>query len=147
MKKVEDYVRSIPDFPEKGIIFRDITTVIQSPEGLKLAIDGINEKLKGVDPVRKKGKLPCETISQDYELEYGTATIEMHKDAIVPGQKVVIVDDLIATGGTTEAIIKLIEQLGGEVVKIIFLIELEGLKGREKLSGYDVDAVIKYAGK
>ena len=148
MKKVEDYVRSIPDFPEKGIIFRDITTVIQSPEGLKLAIDGINEKLKGVDydvvvgpesrgfifgvpvayangkgfvPVRKKGKLPCETISQDYELEYGTATIEMHKDAIVPGQKVVIVDDLIATGGTTEAIIKLIEQLGGEVVKIIFL--------------------------
>lgn len=174
MKKVEDYVRSIPDFPEKGIIFRDITTVIQSPEGLKLAIDGINEKLKGVDydvvvgpesrgfifgvpvayangkgfvPVRKKGKLPCETISQDYELEYGTATIEMHKDAIVPGQKVVIVDDLIATGGTTEAIIKLIEQLGGEVVKIIFLIELEGLKGREKLSGYDVDVVIKYAGK
>ena len=174
MKKVEDYVRSIPDCPEKGIIFRDITTVIQSPEGLKLAIDGINEKLKGVDydvvvgpesrgfifgvpvayangkgfvPVRKKGKLPCETISQDYELEYGTATIEMHKDAIVPGQKVVIVDDLIATGGTTEAIIKLIEQLGGEVVKIIFLIELEGLKGREKLSGYDVDAVIKYAGK
>ena len=173
MKKVEDYVRSIPDFPEKGIIFRDITTVIKSPEGLKLAIDGINEKLKGVDydvvvgpesrgfifgvpvayangkgfvPVRKKGKLPCETISQD-ELEYGTATIEMHKDAIVPGQKVVIVDDLIATGGTTEAIIKLIEQLGGEVVKIIFLIELEGLKGREKLSGYDVDAVIKYAGK
>lgn len=174
MKKVEDYVRSILDFPEKGIIFRDITTVIQSPEGLKLAIDGINEKLKGVDydvvvgpesrgfifgvpvayangkgfvPVRKKGKLPCETISQDYELEYGTATIEMHKDAIVPGQKVVIVDDLIATGGTTEAIIKLIEQLGGEVVKIIFLIELEGLKGREKLSGYDVDTVIKYAGK
>ena len=170
MKKVEDYVRSIPDFPEKGIIFRDITTVIQSPEGLKLAIDGINEKLndvvvgpesrgfifgvpvayangKGFVPVRKKGKLPCETISQDYELEYGTATIEMHKDAIVPGQKVVIVDDLIATGGTTEAIIKLIEQLGGEVVKIIFLIELEGLKGREKLSGYDVDAVIKYAGK
>ena len=174
MKKVEDYVRSIPDFPEKGIIFRDITTVIQSPEGLKLAIDGINEKLKGVDydvvvgpesrgfifgvpvayangkgfvPVRKKGKLPCETISQDYELEYGTATIEMHKDAIVPGQKVVIVDDLIATGGTTEAIIKLIEQLGGEVVKIIFLIELEGLKGREQLSGYHVDAVIKYAGK
>ena len=168
MKKVEDYVRSIPDFPEKGIIFRDITTVIQSPEGLKLAIDGINDydvvvgpesrgfifgvpvayaNGKGFVPVRKKGKLPCETISQDYELEYGTATIEMHKDAIVPGQKVVIVDDLIATGGTTEAIIKLIEQLGGEVVKIIFLIELEGLKGREKLSGYDVDAVIKYAGK
>ena len=174
MKKVEDSVRSIPDFPEKGIIFRDITTVIQSPEGLKLAIDGINEKLKGVDydvvvgpesrgfifgvpvayangkgfvPVRKKGKLPCETISQDYELEYGTATIEMHKDAIVPGQKVVIVDDLIATGGTTEAIIKLIEQLGGEVVKVIFLMELEGLKGRDKIAGYDVESVIKYPGK
>lgn len=174
MKKVEDYVRSIPDFPEKGIIFRDITSVIQSPEGLKHAIDGINESLKDVDydvvvgpesrgfifgvpvayangkgfvPVRKKGKLPCETISEDYSLEYGTATIEMHKDAIVPGQKVVIVDDLIATGGTTEAIIKLIERLGGEVVKIVFLIELEGLNGREKLAGYDVDSVIKYAGK
>ena len=174
MKKVEDYVRSIPDFPEKGIIFRDITSVIQSPEGLKLAIDGINESLKDVDydvvvgpesrgfifgvpvayangkgfvPVRKKGKLPCETISEDYSLEYGTATIEMHKDAIVPGQKVVIVDDLIATGGTTEAIIQLIERLGGEVVKIVFLIELEGLNGREKLTGYDVDSVIKYAGK
>ena len=174
MKKVEDYVRSIPDFPEKGIIFRDITSVIQSPEGLKLAIDGINESLKDVDydvvvgpesrgfifgvpvayangkgfvPVRKKGKLPCETISEDYSLEYGTATIEMHKDAIVPGQKVVIVDDLIATGGTTEAIIKLVERLGGEVVKIVFLIELEGLNGREKLAGYDVDSVIKYAGK
>lgn len=174
MKKVEDYVRSIPDFPEKGIIFRDITSVIQSPEGLKLSIDGINESLKDVDydvvvgpesrgfifgvpvayangkgfvPVRKKGKLPCETISEDYSLEYGTATIEMHKDAIVPGQKVVIVDDLIATGGTTEAIIKLIERLGGEVVKIVFLIELEGLNGREKLAGYDVDSVIKYAGK
>ena len=169
MKKVEDYVRSIPDFPEKGIIFRDITSVIQSPEGLKLAIDGINESLKDVDydvvvgpesrgfifgvpvayangkgfvPVRKKGKLPCETISEDYSLEYGTATIEMHKDAIVPGQKVVIVDDLIATGGTTEAIIKLIERLGGEVVKVVFLIELEGLNGREKLAGYDVDSVI-----
>lgn len=174
MKKVEDYVRSIPDFPEKGIIFRDITTVIQSPEGLKLAIDGINEKLKGVDydvvvgpesrgfifgvpvayangkgfvPVRKKGKLPCETISQDYELEYGTATIEMHKDAIVPGQKVVIVDDLIATGGTTEAIIKLVEELGGEVVKVLFLMELEGIKGRDKIAEYDVESVIKYPGK
>ena len=174
MKKVEDYVRSIPDFPEKGIIFRDITSVIQSPEGLKLAIDGINESLKDVDydvvvgpesrgfifgvpvayangkgfvPVRKKGKLPSETISEDYSLEYGTATIEMHKDAIVPAQKVVIVDALIATGGTTEAIIKLIERLGGEVVKVVFLIELEGLIGREKLDGYDVDSVIKYAGK
>ena len=174
MKKVEDYVRSIPDFPEKGIIFRDITTVIQSPEGLKLAIDGINEKLKGVDydvvvgpesrgfifgvpiaynlhkpfiPIRKKGKLPCETVSVEYELEYGTATIEMHKDAIKPGQKVVIIDDLIATGGTNEAMVKMIESLGGEVVKAVFLMELAGLKGRERLEGYDVDAVITYPGK
>lgn len=174
MKKVEDYVRSIPDFPEKGIIFRDVTSVIQSPEGLKLAIDGIQDCLKDVDydvvvgpesrgfifgvpvaynsgkgfvPVRKKGKLPCETISAEYDLEYGSAIIEMHKDALTKGQKVVIVDDLIATGGTTEAIIKLVEQLGAEVVKIVFLMELEGLKGREKLKGYNVDSVIKYPGK
>ena len=171
---LKDTIRSIKDFPEKGIIFRDITTLLKDGNALRQAVDEMADALSDVDydivvapesrgfifgvpvayangkgfvPVRKKGKLPCETISQDYELEYGTATIEMHKDAIVPGQKVVIVDDLIATGGTTEAIIKLIEQLGGEVVKIIFLIELEGLKGREKLSGYDVDAVIKYAGK
>lgn len=173
-KKVEDYVRSIPDFPEPGIIFRDVTSVIQSPEGLKLAIDGITDLIgdtefdvvvgpesrgfifgvpvaynngKGFVPVRKKGKLPCETISADYELEYGTATIEMHKDAITPGQKVIIVDDLIATGGTTEAIIKLVEELGGEVVKVLFLMELEGLKGRDKIAEYDVESVIKYPGK
>ena len=165
---------SIPDFPEPGIIFRDITSVIQDPEGLKLAIDGIQNLLKDVDfdvvvgpesrgfifgvpiaynnhtgfvPVRKKGKLPCETISEEYALEYGTATIEIHKDAIQPGQKVVIVDDLIATGGTTEAAIHMIERLGGEVVKVVFLMELEGLKGRERLKDYDVDAVIKYPGK
>lgn len=174
MKKLEEYVRSIPDFPEEGIIFRDITSVIQDPDGLQLAIDGLDGLVKGTDydvvvgpesrgfifgvpvayknhksfvPVRKKGKLPCETISQEYSLEYGTATIEMHKDAIKPGQKVVIVDDLIATGGTIEAIIKLVEALGGEVVKIVFLIELQGLKGGEKLKGYDVDALIKYEGK
>lgn len=173
-KKVEDYVRSIPDFPEPGIIFRDVTSVIQSPEGLKLAIDGLTDLIgdtefdvvvgpesrgfifgvpvaynngKGFVPVRKKGKLPCETISADYELEYGTATIEMHKDAITPGQKVIIVDDLIATGGTTEAIIKLVEELGGEVVKVLFLMELEGLKGRDKIAEYDVESVIKYPGK
>ena len=174
MKKLEEYVRSIPDFPEEGIIFRDITSVIQDPDGLQLAIDGLDGLVKGTDydvvvgpesrgfifgvpvayknhksfvPVRKKGKLPCESISQEYSLEYGTATIEMHKDAIKPGQKVVIVDDLIATGGTIEAIIKLVEALGGEVVKIVFLIELQGLNGREKLKGYDVDALIKYEGK
>jgi adenine phosphoribosyltransferase len=97
--------------------------------------------------VRKKGKLPCETISRDYDLEYGSATIEMHKDSIKPGQKVVIVDDLIATGGTIEATAKLVEELGGEVVRIVFLMELAGLKGRERLKGYDVKSVICYEGK
>lgn len=174
MKKLEEYVKSIPDFPEKGIIFRDVTSVLQDAEGLHLAIDQMQEKLEGVDfdvvlgpesrgfifgvpiaynmhkafvPVRKKGKLPRATISQTYDLEYGTATIEIHKDAIQPGQKVVIIDDLIATGGTTEAIIKMVEELGGEVVKIVFLMELAGLKGRERLSGYDIDSVIIYEGK
>lgn len=174
MKKLEEYVKSIPDFPEKGIIFRDVTSVLQDAEGLHLAIDQMQEKLEGVDfdvvlgpesrgfifgvpiaynmhkafvPVRKKGKLPRATISQTYDLEYGTATIEIHKDAIQPGQKVVIIDDLIATGGTTQAIIKMVEELGGEVVKIVFLMELAGLKGRERLSGYDIDSAIIYEGK
>ncbi len=174
MKKIEDYVRAIPDFPEPGIIFRDVTSVIGDADGLKLAIDGMMEKLEGVDfdvvvgtesrgfmfgvpiayelhkafvPVRKKGKLPLETIEQSYDLEYGSATVEMHKDSIKPGQKVVVVDDLIATGGTIEASIKMIEELGGEVVKVIFLMELAGLNGREKLKGYDVESVITYEGK
>lgn len=174
MKKVEDYVRTIPDFPEPGIMFRDITSVLQDPDGLQAAIQGMEELLKDVEfdlvvgpesrgfifgvpiaynlkkgfiPVRKKGKLPCETVEMTYDLEYGTATIELHKDAIRPGQKVVIIDDLIATGGTIEAIVKLVEQLGGEVVKIVFLMELEGLNGREKLKGYNMDAVIRYPGK
>ena len=98
-------------------------------------------------PIRKKGKLPCETIEATYELEYGTAAIEIHKDAILPGQRVVIVDDLIATGGTIEAAIRLVEQLGGKVVKVLFLMELAGLEGRKKLAGYDVEAVVTYAGK
>ena len=174
MKKIEEYVRSIPDFPEPGIIFRDITSVLQDADGLQLAIDSMIKLLDGVEydvvagtesrgfifgvpiayemhkpfvPVRKKGKLPCETISQSYDLEYGQATIEIHKDSIKPGQKVVLVDDLIATGGTIEAAIKLVEQLGGEVVKVIFLMELAGLKGRERLKGYDVASVITYEGK
>ena len=174
MKKIEEYVRRIPDCPEPGIIFRDITSVLQDADGLQLAIDSMIKLLDGVDfdvvagtesrgfifgvpiayemhkpfvPVRKKGKLPCETISQSYDLEYGQATIEMHKDSIKPGQKVVLVDDLIATGGTIEAAIKLVEQLGGEVVKVIFLMELAGLKGRERLKGYDVASVITYEGK
>ena len=174
MKKLEDYVVSIPDFPEPGIIFRDVTTILKVADGLHLAIDQILDMLKDVDfdlvvgpesrgfifgvpvayamhkgfiPIRKKGKLPCETISEEYDLEYGSAVIEMHKDAIQPGQKVVIVDDLIATGGTTEAMIKLVERLGGQVVKICFVMELAGLKGRERLKDYDVDAVITYEGK
>ena len=102
---------------------------------------------KAFVPIRKKGKLPCETISEKYDLEYGTAEIEMHKDAIKPGQKVVVVDDLIATGGTIEASIKMIEKLGGEVVKVLFLMELAGLKGRDRLAGYDVASVITYEGK
>lgn len=174
MKKLEEYVRSIPDFPEPGVIFRDVTSILQDADGLNLAIDSMQSYLKDMDldvivglesrgfmfgvplaynlhkafvPVRKKGKLPCETISQTYDLEYGSEEIEIHKDAIRPGQKVAIVDDLIATGGTVEAAVKLIERLGGEVVKIVFLMELEGLNGREKLKGYNVDSVIRYEGK
>ena len=174
MKKVEDYVVSIPDFPEPGIIFRDVTSVIQDAEGLQLSIDELQKLLDGVDfdvlvgaesrgfifgmpiaynmkkpfvLVRKKGKLPRETIEMSYDLEYGSATVEMHKDSIKPGQKVVIVDDLIATGGTIEAAAKMVEQLGGEVVKIIFLMELAGLKGRERLKKYDVASVVCYEGK
>lgn len=174
MKKIEDYVRSIPDFPEEGIIFRDVTSVLQDADGLALAIDSMQEKLKDTDfdvvvglesrgfifgmpvaynmhkpfiPIRKKGKLPCETIEATYDLEYGSATVEIHKDAIKPGQKVVIIDDLIATGGTVEAAIKLVEQLGGKVVKVLFLMELAGLEGRKKLASYDVESVIAYEGK
>ena len=174
MKKLEDYVVSIPDYPEPGIIFRDVTSILQDAEGLKLAIDSLQAELDGLDfdviagtesrgfifgmpiaynlhkpfvLVRKKGKLPRETVSASYDLEYGSAEIEMHKDSIKPGQKVAIVDDLIATGGTVEAAIKLVEELGGEVVKVVFLMELAGLKGRERLAGYDVASVIKYEGK
>jgi adenine phosphoribosyltransferase len=174
MKKMEDYVRSIPDFPEPGIIFRDVTSVLQDADGLHMAIDKMQELLADTEfdvlagaesrgfifgmpiaynlhkpfvLVRKKGKLPCETVEKEYDLEYGKATIEMHKDAIKPGQKVVLVDDLIATGGTMEAAAKLVEELGGEVVKIIFLMELAGLKGRERLKEYDVESVICYEGK
>ena len=174
MKKLEEYVRSIPDFPEPGIIFRDITTILQDPDGLHLAIQSMQDKLKDTEfdvvvgtesrgfifgvpiaynlhkafvPVRKKGKLPCETVSMEYDLEYGSAVIEMHKDSIKPGQKVVLVDDLVATGGTIEAAIKLVEELGGEVVKVVFLMELAGLKGRERLKGYEVETQLRYHGK
>ncbi len=174
MNSVEKYIRSIPDFPETGVIFRDVTSVLQDADGLHEAIDAMQELIGDVQvdviagtesrgfifgmpiaynlhkpfvPIRKKGKLPCETISEKYDLEYGTAEIEIHKDAIKPGQKVVLVDDLIATGGTIEAAIKMIERLGGEVVKVVFLIELAGLNGRERLKNYDVQSVICYEGK
>ena len=164
---------TIPDFPKEGIMFRDVTTILSDKDGFKLAIDGLIEKLKDVDfdvilgsesrgfvfgapvayamnkgliLVRKKGKLPREVISEDYDLEYGKATLEMHADAIKEGQKVVIIDDLIATGGTTEAVIRLAEREGGKVVKIGFVLELEGLKGRERLKNYDVFSLVKYPG-
>jgi len=174
MKELKDYVITIPDFPKEGIQFRDVTGILQDKDGLKLAVDELEKKLEGVDfdvilgpesrgfifgtplaynmnkafiPVRKKGKLPRETVSIEYELEYGTAEIEIHKDAIKKGMKVVIVDDLMATGGTIEAITKLVEKLGGVVVKIVFVMELKGLEGRKKLKGYDVESVIVYEGK
>ena len=174
MKKLEDYVVTIPDFPEPGIMFRDITSVIQDPAGLKLAVDGLTDLVKDLDfdlvigpesrgfifgvpvayllgkgfiPVRKKGKLPRETVSQKYDLEYGQAEVEIHKDAVKPGQKVVIVDDLIATGGSAEAAAKLVEKLGGQVVRMVFVMELAGLEGRKKLEGYDVESLIIYPGK
>ncbi len=174
MKSVSDYIRSIPDFPEPGIIFRDVTSVLQDADGLQLAIDELVKRLEGIEfdvlagtesrgfifgmPVayllkkpfvliRKAGKLPCETISKTYDLEYGTATIEMHKDAVKPGQKVVIIDDLIATGGTIKAAAELVEELGGDVVKLLFLLELKGLNGRALLEKYDVESVVAYEGK
>lgn len=174
MKELKDYVVSIPDFPEEGIIFRDITSVVQDPDGLALAVDTMTSFLDGVDAdlivgpeargfifgmpiaynlhkgfvmIRKKGKLPRETVSCSYELEYGQAEVEIHKDAIKPGQKVVLVDDLLATGGTMEANIRLVEQLGGVVVKVLFLIELAGLNGRKRLSKYDIDSALIYEGK
>ena len=174
MKTLDDYVISIPDFPKPGIIFRDVTGVIQDPDGLRMAIDTMQDKVKDIEYdvvagaesrgfifgapiaynkqksfvlIRKEGKLPRETVKQSYELEYGSATIEMHKDAIKPGQKVIIIDDLIATGGTIEASAKLIEEVGGVVTKLLFLIELTDLGGRNKLSKYDVSSVLSYSGE
>lgn len=169
--ELKDYVRNIPNFPKEGIQFKDITTVLQDPDGLRMAITDMQKALVDLDfdvvvapesrgfifgvpiafntrtafvPVRKKGKLPYETISETYDLEYGTATIEIHKDAIKKGQRVVIVDDLLATGGTLQAIINLVERLGGEVIKICCLIELPELNGRELLKGYDISSSITY---
>lgn len=171
MIDLKSKIRSIPDFPQKGVIFRDITTLLKDAEGLQEAIAQMHQKImdldydvvigaesrgflfgmpiayneeKGFVPVRKKGKLPAKTISKEYALEYGAATIEMHEDALQKGQKVVIIDDLLATGGTAKAIIEIVEEVGAEVVALDFLIELEGLKGREVLKGYRVESVLKY---
>ena len=174
MKTVADYITTIPDFPEEGIMFRDVTSVLQDADGMTLAIDELQKRLEGVEfdviagaesrgfifgmplaynlhkpfvPIRKAGKLPRDVIRKEYALEYGTATVEMHKDAIKPGQRVVLIDDLIATGGTMRAGAELVEELGGTVVKMLFLVELAGLNGRAALEGYDVDSVIVYEGK
>ena len=168
---LKQIIRDVENFPKEGIIFKDITTLMQDGEAFKFTIDQFINELKdkkvdvivgpeargflmgtpvayglgvGFVPVRKPGKLPHETESYEYGLEYGTDILEIHKDAIKPGQKVAIVDDLLATGGTMEAAANLIEKLGGEVVSMQFLIELEFLNGREKLSKYDVNSLLKY---
>ncbi len=164
-------IRAIKDFPEKGIIFRDITTLLKDAEGMKDAINQMQEKLLGLDfdivigpesrgfifgmpiaynlgkgfvPVRKKGKLPAKVISKEYALEYGSAVIEIHEDALERGQKVVIIDDLLATGGTAKAIVELVEEMGAEVVALDFLVELDELKGRKLLPGYRINSIIHY---
>ena len=171
---LDKVIGRVPDFPKKGVLFYDITGILRHPEEFKYTIDRMCEiyKDKKIDAVagiesrgfifascfaermgipliliRKKGKLPCETVEKAYDLEYGQAVIEMHKDSIKPGQRVLIVDDLIATGGTTEAMIQLIESLGGVVVGVVVLMELAGLKGRERLAGYRLDSAIYYPGK
>jgi len=164
-------IRDVPDFPKEGILFKDITTLIKEPRAFREVIDRLADHYAGqkIDlvvaveargyifgapiayklgagfvPVRKEGKLPAETVREEYELEYGTDSVEMHCDAIQPGQKVLIVDDLIATGGSAAATARLVERLGGEVVGIAFLIELTFLNGVEKLKGYDVFTMIEY---
>ena len=168
---LKDSIREIKDFPKPGIGFKDITTLLSDGAALKYAVDLIIEDLKdknidlivgpeargflmgtpvaygmgiGFVPVRKPGKLPGEVEKYEYDLEYGTDTLEIHKDAIKPGQRIAIVDDLLATGGTMKAAAKLIEKLGGEVVSMQFLIELEDLNGREKLTNYHVNSLLKY---
>ena len=168
---LKDKIRSIENFPQEGVLFRDITTLLKDAEGMKEAIDQMTAKLeggnfdlvlgpesrgvifgmpvaynmgKGFVPVRKAGKLPAEVVSKEYALEYGTATIEMHKDAIQPGQKVVIVDALMATGGTAKAIVDMVEEMGAEVAAMLFLIELDFLEGRKVLPDYKIESVIHY---
>lgn len=175
MKDLNNYVKAIPDFPKQGVLFRDVTGILESPDGFQLALDMTVGILSAVEfdlvaapesrgfifgaaladrfrtafiPIRKPGKLPRETISESYTLEYGTATLHIHTDAVKPGQRVVIVDDLLATGGTAAAAARLVERLGGTVVKMIFPIELEGFGARDGLlKDYDVASLVKYPGK
>ena len=171
MKRIEDYIISVPDFPKPGVLFRDITGILSDPDGLKLTLDAFYKTLENVNfdvvvgleargflfgvpiaehfhkpfvPERKKGKLPRETVEVTYNLEYGTASMEVHKDAIKPGQRVVIVDDLLATGGTAKAAAHLVEKMGGKVECFAFVIELTDLKGREVLDGYRVETLTKF---
>ena len=171
MKRIEDYIIAVPDFPKPGVLFRDITGILSDPDGLKLTLNAFYKALENVDfdvvvgleargflfgvpiaehfhkpfvPERKKGKLPRETVEITYNLEYGTACMEVHKDAIKPGQRVVIVDDLLATGGTAKAAAHLVEKMGGKVECVAFVIELADLKGREFLDGYRVESLTKY---
>ena len=174
MKTLEDYVINIPDFPKEGIIFRDITTLIQDPEGLKLAIDMLIDALKdiefdylvaaeargfifaspiayaldkGVVLARKKGKLPYRTIQVSYDLEYGSETIEMHEDALKPGDKVVLIDDLLATGGTLSAIARLVETTGATVAGVACVINLPALGGEKLLEKYGVTTLVSFDGE
>jgi len=171
MKRIEDYIIAVPDFPKPGVLFRDITGILSDPDGLKLTLDAFYKTLENVNfdvivgleargflfgvpiaehfhkpfvPERKKGKLPRETVEVTYNLEYGTASMEVHKDAIKPGQRVVIVDDLLATGGTAKAAAHLVEKMGGKVECFAFVIELTDLKGREVLDGYRVETLTKF---
>ncbi len=171
MLELAPLIRDIADFPKKGIVFKDITTLLNNGPAFHQAIDQLLERIRpyrvdavigmesrgfifaapiayllgvGFVPVRKLGKLPGPTISTEYELEYGTNTLELHSDAIHPGQRVLVVDDLLATGGTVSATVELIERLKGEVVAVAFLVELDFLKGRDRLRGYDVISLIRF---
>lgn len=175
-KSIQDYIRTIPDFPQPGIMFRDVTTLFNDPRGFRMAVDLMLHPYAGVEidrvagleargfilggavahqlsigftPIRKKGKLPWKTIEQDYKLEYGEAVVELHEDAIQPGEQVLLVDDLLATGGTAEAGVKLIERLGGEVIGCAFVIDLPDLGGRKKLEamGLEVHALCAFEGE
>ncbi|MCH8819885.1 MAG: adenine phosphoribosyltransferase [Acidobacteria bacterium] len=171
MEELKNLIREVPDFPKPGILFYDLTTLLKDKDGLQKVINALTDQYQGKNidkvvgieargfifaptlaynlnagfvPVRKKGKLPAETISATYELEYGEDTLEMHRDSIERGQQVLIVDDLIATGGTAAATARMVKQLGGEVVAFAFVVELEALNGPAKLDGYDVFSMLKY---